>query len=53
MYDLSAKVVKFIGSDADTSVYHITAVDRGLLELKTAVSRLEAQIEDIQARIKE
>ena len=46
-------MVKFVGSDADTSAYQITAVDRGILELKTAVRKLEIQIEEIQRKIKE
>lgn len=42
------EVIKFINSG---QAVEITAVDRGILELKTAVQSLEAQIDSIQRKI--
>ena len=39
--------------DEDSESRTIGAVDSGLLELKTAVQNLNAQIESVQGRIKE
>lgn len=41
--------MKFVdaGAGADT----ITEVDRGVLQMQTAVTRLETQVEDIQQQI--
>lgn len=44
-------MVKFIDADATTEAQEISAVDRGVLELKNAVANLDAQIANIQSKI--
>ncbi|KAK0210854.1 Snf7-domain-containing protein [Desarmillaria ectypa] len=45
------EVIKFIDKDAPTETWRITAVDRGILELKSAVANLHDQIEGLQKKI--
>ncbi|KAJ7444910.1 Snf7-domain-containing protein [Mycena latifolia] len=44
-------VIKFLDSANVTSVREITAVDRGILELKEAVQHLHLQVEEFQRKI--
>ena len=44
------QVIKFLESD-DTEARTVSAVDRGILELKTAVANLEAQVDNIQQKM--
>ncbi|KAI0928405.1 hypothetical protein AcW1_005659 [Taiwanofungus camphoratus] len=44
--------IKFIGEDG-TQVPEITAIDAGVLEMKTAVDKLQAQVESIQDKLDE
>ena len=46
------QVIKFIDASA-TEPLEITAVDRGILELKTVVANLDKQIERIQRKMDE
>lgn len=46
------EMIKFVDHDA-TSVPEITVVDVGVLQLKTAVDKLQAQIDNIQSKINE
>lgn len=46
------QIIKFVDLDSEES-RTITAVDRGLLELKTAVQNVQRQIDDIQHKILE
>jgi charged multivesicular body protein 7 len=47
---IEKEVIKFVDeSDEKESV--VTAVDHGVLDMKNAASRLEAQIEEIQRKI--
>lgn len=48
-----SKVIKFIDKDAPVEERPITAVDRGILELKTAVKSLQAQVDGLQLKINE
>jgi charged multivesicular body protein 7 len=43
------QVIKFV--EASSGIREITAVDRGVLELKTAVANLSTQIDQVTARI--
>ncbi|KDQ33453.1 hypothetical protein PLEOSDRAFT_21087 [Pleurotus ostreatus PC15] len=45
------EVIKFISPSAPTEERTITVVDRGILELKTAVENMHKQIESIQRRM--
>ncbi|SJL00495.1 uncharacterized protein ARMOST_03808 [Armillaria ostoyae] len=45
------EVIKFIDKDATPETWRITAVDRGVLELKSAVTNLHNQIEALQKKI--
>ncbi|KAK0459826.1 uncharacterized protein EV420DRAFT_1675979 [Desarmillaria tabescens] len=45
------EVIKFIDKDAPPETWRITAVDRGVLELKSAVANLHGQIEGLQKKI--
>lgn len=48
------EVVKFIDTESDEEGAHIvTQVDRGVLEMKLAVAKLQAQIDSIQQQIEE
>ncbi|KIY43493.1 hypothetical protein FISHEDRAFT_8490, partial [Fistulina hepatica ATCC 64428] len=51
--DLEQDVIKFVETTASPVERIITAVDRGVLELKAAVSNLHKQIDDIQKRMEE
>ncbi|TFK30084.1 hypothetical protein FA15DRAFT_580927 [Coprinopsis marcescibilis] len=44
-------VIKFVESDADVEERSITAVDRGVLELKNVVESLAQQLESLQNKI--
>ncbi|PFH54219.1 hypothetical protein AMATHDRAFT_135662 [Amanita thiersii Skay4041] len=46
-------VIKFLDKCGNRDQAHITPVDRGILELKTAVTRMQAQIESLQRKIDE
>ncbi|TFK42436.1 Snf7-domain-containing protein [Crucibulum laeve] len=50
---VDSDIIKFIDAAALTEARTLTAVDRGLLELKTAVANLQSQIDGIQRRIDE
>lgn len=45
------ELIKFIDKDATPESWRITAVDRGVLELKSAVANLHDQIEALQKKI--
>ncbi|KAK0228639.1 hypothetical protein IW262DRAFT_1429256 [Armillaria fumosa] len=45
------ELIKFIDKDATPETWRITAVDRGVLELKSAVTNLRDQIEALQKKI--
>ncbi|KAK0483728.1 hypothetical protein IW261DRAFT_1464826 [Armillaria novae-zelandiae] len=45
------ELIKFIDKDATPETWRITAVDRGVLELKSAVANLHDQIEVLQKKI--
>ena len=49
----SQKVIKFVDRDAPPEARQITAVDRGILELKSAVENMHAQVNGIQHKIDE
>ncbi|KAH9951971.1 hypothetical protein B0H21DRAFT_7245 [Amylocystis lapponica] len=46
-------VIKFIDEEVETPVPEVTAVDVGILELKTAVEKLQIQVDSIQGKIDE
>lgn len=46
------QVVKFVDA-IDTSEHEITAVDTGLLALKTAIHNLQSQLDNLQKRIEQ
>ncbi|KAF8212030.1 Snf7-domain-containing protein [Mycena galopus ATCC 62051] len=46
-------VIKFIDTENVSAVREITSVDRGILELKDAVSHLEAQVTEYQRKMDE
>jgi charged multivesicular body protein 7 len=48
---LCVQVIKFV--DASTERREITAVDRGILELKSAVENMRAQVDSLQQKIEE
>lgn len=41
--------LKFV--DADSPQREITSVDRGVLEMKSAIEKLDAQVEDLARKI--
>ena len=43
-------MIKFLGPDS-TEPPEVTVVDTGVLELKTAVDKLQAQVDSIQSKI--
>ncbi|PPQ63058.1 hypothetical protein CVT24_005913 [Panaeolus cyanescens] len=47
------EVIKFVDSSTSVEDRTITAVDRGILELKTAIRNLNAQVEALQRKINE
>ncbi|KAF9527003.1 Snf7-domain-containing protein [Crepidotus variabilis] len=47
------EIIKFVESAASAEERTITAVDRGILELKTAIRNLDAQIESLQSKVDE
>jgi charged multivesicular body protein 7 len=47
-YSVSSQAIKFI---EDPNAKAITSIDRGVLELKTTVERVEQQVEHIQSTI--
>lgn len=47
------QVIKFVDKDAGPQLRGINAVDKGILELKTAVANSHVQIESIQQKIDE
>lgn len=49
---LRAQVIKFV-EQGTTETLEVTAVDSGLLALKTAVQKLQAQVDGLQRRIDE
>ncbi|KAF7363605.1 hypothetical protein MSAN_01017500 [Mycena sanguinolenta] len=46
-------VIKFIDTDSASALREITSVDRGILELKDAVSHLQAQVTEFQSKMDE
>ncbi|KAJ6502356.1 hypothetical protein C8R45DRAFT_976362 [Mycena sanguinolenta] len=46
-------VIKFIDTDNASALREITGVDRGILELKNAVSHLQAQVTEFQRKMDE
>jgi len=50
---MQKQVIKFIGKDAIVEKRAITAVDRGILELKDAVRHMHEQVDGIQTKINE
>jgi len=46
-------IIKFVARNAPSGERSITAVDRGLLELKSAVKHLQAQVDGLQLKINE
>jgi len=49
---INFQVIKFIDRETD-ELASITAVDRGILELKTAVTNVQRQADNIQQKISE
>ena len=45
------KAIKFIDINEPPETQEINAVDRGILELKTAVANVHSQVEGIQEKI--
>lgn len=43
------QVLKFV--DADSTQWEITSIDRGVLEMKSAIEKLDAQVEDLANKI--
>ena len=43
------QVLKFV--DADSTQREITSIDRGVLEMKSAIEKLDAQVEDLASKI--
>lgn len=48
-----SQVIKFIDPSVEVPSKTITAVDRGIVELKSGVENMEAQVEDLNRRISE
>ena len=51
--DRSVKVIKFVDRSASAEVQQISAVDQGILELKTAVLNMHTQIESLHDKMDE
>jgi hypothetical protein len=49
--DQNPQVIKAINPRSLETTHAVTVVDRGVLELKTAIASLEAQIEGLQKQI--
>ncbi|KDR73493.1 hypothetical protein GALMADRAFT_251201 [Galerina marginata CBS 339.88] len=47
------ETIKFVDKDAPVEERRITAVDRGIVELKNAIRNLQAQVEALQSKIEE
>jgi len=43
------QVLKFV--DANSPQREITSIDRGVLEMKSAIEKLDAQVEDLASKI--
>ncbi|KAF8911959.1 hypothetical protein CPB84DRAFT_1760878 [Gymnopilus junonius] len=50
---IDKEIIKFVDKSASLEERTITAVDRGILELKSAIHNLGAQVEAIQSKIEE
>ena len=47
------QVIKFIDPSVEVPLRAITAIDRGIVELKSGVENMEAQVDDLNRRIAE
>jgi predicted nucleic acid-binding Zn-ribbon protein len=52
---LASKVIKFANKETirDKAKQEITTADRGIIELRATIGRLEKQVQDIEERIAE
>ena len=50
---ISFQVIKFIDPSVEVPLRTITAIDRGIVELKSGVENMEAQVDDLNRRIAE
>lgn len=46
---MSTQALKFV--DADSAQWEITSIDQGVLEMKSAIEKLDVQVEDLASKI--